>query len=77
MCLGVRLGLQECLCRAAGDEGNGVQWQRGGMGGRKRRGEGGNMQEREDRKKHRIGKKNALKLLCSLSCCFFLLAKGI
>lgn len=47
------------------------------MGGRKKRDEGGNMQEREDRKKHRIGKKNALKLLCSLSCCFFLLAKGI
>lgn len=49
----------------------------GRNGGKKRRGEGGNMQEREDRNKHRIGKKNALKLLCSLSCCFFLLAKGI
>lgn len=35
---------------------------------------GGNMQEREDRKKRRVGKeKNALKLLCSLSCCFLLL----
>lgn len=35
------------------------------------------MQEREDRKKHRPGKeKNALKLLCSLSCCFLLLAES-
>lgn len=47
------------------------------MGRKKRRGEGGNMQEGKDRNKHRIGKKNALKLLCSLSCSFFLLAKGI
>lgn len=50
----------------------------GEMGCRKRRGEGGNMQEREDRKKHSVGKgKNALKLLCSLSCCFLLLAEGV
>lgn len=49
----------------------------GGTGCRKRRGEGGNMQEREDRKKRGVGKeKNALKLLCSLSCCFLSLAEG-
>lgn len=35
------------------------------------------MQERKDRKKRRVGKeKSALKLLCSLSCCFHSLAKG-
>lgn len=35
---------------------------------------GVSMREREDRKKHRVGKEeNALKLLCSLSCCFLLL----
>lgn len=47
------------------------------MGCRTRRGEAGDMQEREDRKKRRVGKeKNALKLLYSLSCCFLSLAEG-
>lgn len=31
----------------------------------------------EDRKKHRVGKKNALKLRCSLSCCVLLLSEGV
>lgn len=38
----------------------------------------GTCRRREDRKKHRFGKeKNALKLLCWLSCCFLLLADGV
>jgi len=48
------------------------------MGCRNRRGEGGSMQEKDDRKKHGAGKgKNALKLLFSLSCCFLSLAEGV